>query len=135
MAEESPHAARALSAAGALTARSGDPAAGRALLERGVEAWSALGDREELASALDMFGWLLIYDAGDDRASMQSFERSLDLRRQLGDAAGETRALVGVCQVLVAQGEVARAEALSLELLERVAGDAAFRALRVPLPR
>ena len=45
------------------------------------------------------------------------------MRRQLGDAAGETRALVGVCQVLVAQGEVARAEVLSLELLERAAGD------------
>ena len=36
-----------------------------------------------------------------------------------GDRVGETRALVGVCQVLVALGEVARAEALSRELLER----------------
>jgi predicted ATPase/class 3 adenylate cyclase len=123
VADQSPHAARALTAAGALTARSGDPAAGRALLERGVDAWHALGDREELASALDTLGWLLVYDAGDDRASMEAFERSLELRRQLGDAGGETRALVGVCQVLVALGEVTRAEALSLELLERAAGD------------
>ena len=34
------------------------------------------------------------------------------------DGRGETHALVGVCQVLVALGEVDRAEALSVELLE-----------------
>ncbi len=123
MADGSVHGARALTAAGALTARSGNADAGRALLERGIDAWSALDNREELASALDALGWLLIYDAGDDQASLQAFERSLELRRQLGDAAGETRALVGVCQVLVALGEVERAEVLSLELIERSAGD------------
>jgi predicted ATPase/class 3 adenylate cyclase len=122
VADQSAHA-RALTAAGALTARCGDAEAGRALLERGIEAWHALDNREELASALDMLGWLLVYDAEDDRASLQAFERSLELRRQLGDAAGETRALLGVCQVLVALGEVTRAEVLSLELLERAAGD------------
>ena len=52
------------------------------------------------------------------------FERSLELRRQPRDAGGETRALVGVCQVLVALGEVERAESLSRDLLERAAGDA-----------
>src|SRR4029077_20810110 len=125
VADESARGARALTAAGALTARAGNPDAGRALLKRGIDAWSALDDLQELASALDMLGWLLIYDAGDPhvRASLQAFERSLELRRQLGDADGETRALVGVCQVLVALGEVTRAEALSLELLERAAGD------------
>ena len=123
VADESAHGARALTAAGALTARCGDAEAGRALLERGIEAWHALDNREELAAALDTFGWLLIYDAGDDRASLRAFERSLELRRQLGDADGETRALVGVCQVLVALSEVTRAEVLSLELLERAAGD------------
>jgi len=117
------HRARALTAAGYLTARCGDAEAGRALLERGIEAWHALDEQEELASALDALGWLLIYDAGDDPESLRAFDRSLELRRQLGDAAGETRALVGVCQVLVALGEVARAEVLSRELLERAAGD------------
>jgi len=121
--DESAHAARALTAAGALTARGGKAEAGRALLERAIDAWYALDNREELASALDTLGWLLIYDAGDDPASLQAFERSLELRRQLEDATGETRALVGVCQVLVALGEVTRAGALSLELLERAAGD------------
>ena len=34
-----------------------------------------------------------------------------------------TRALVGVCQVLVALGEVERAETISRDLLERAGGD------------
>ena len=68
-------------------------------------------------------GWLLVYDAGDDQASLRAFERSVDLQRRRRDASGETRALVGVCQVLVALGQVARAEELSRELLERAAGD------------
>jgi predicted ATPase/class 3 adenylate cyclase len=123
VADEFVYGARALTAAGALTARCGDAEAGRALLQRGIDAWRALDNREELASALDALGWLLVYDAGDDRASLQAFERSLELRRQLRDADGETRALIGVCQVLVALGEVTRAEVLSLELLERAAGD------------
>jgi predicted ATPase/class 3 adenylate cyclase len=120
---ESAHAARALTAAGALTARRGDVEAGRALLERGIDAWSELDDRAELAAAQDALGWLLVYDAGDDQSSLRAFERSLELQRRGGDAGGETRALVGVCQVLVALGQVARAEELSLELLERAAGD------------
>jgi predicted ATPase/class 3 adenylate cyclase len=115
--------ARALTAAGALAARSGDVEAGRALLERGIDAWSELDDRAELAAAYDALGWLLVYDAGDDQASLRAFERSVDLQRRRGDASGETRALVGVCQVLVALGQVARAEELSRELLERAAGD------------
>ena len=45
----------------------------------------------------------------------------------LGDGVGETRALVGVCQVLVALDEVERAEALSHELLERGKDDVRTR--------
>ena len=115
--------ARALGASGALTARRGDPAAGRAQLEDAIERWRDLGDRAELASALDVLGWLLVYDAGDDPGSLDAFERSLEIQRERGDRAGETRALVGVCQVLVALGEVDRAESLSGELLEMAEGD------------
>src|SRR5215212_7904318 len=115
--------ARALTASGALVARHGDAASGRAQLEQAIGLWSELGDSAEKASALDLLGWLLVYDAGDDRGSLMAFEQSLELRRQLGDEAGETRALVGVCQVLVALGETERAEELSRDLLERAAGD------------
>ena len=96
--------------------------------------WRELGDLDELASALDSLGWPLVYDADDNPRALDAFEQSLELRRELGDAAGETRALVGIAQVLVAMGETERAEAISLELLERAARSA-HGALRVPLPR
>ena len=104
-------------------ARRGDAAEGRAQLDEAIELWRELGDRDELASALDLLGWLLVYDAGDDPGSLRAFEQAHELRRELGDSAGETRALVGVAQVLVALGETERAEALSRDLLEKAGGD------------
>ena len=118
-----PSRARALTASGSLAARHGDVHEGRTQLDEAIGLWRALGDRSELASALDALGWLLVYDAGDDPGSLAAFERSLELRRELADGPGETRALVGVCQVLVALGEVQRAESLSRELLEMAGGD------------
>ena len=115
--------ARALTAAGSLIARGGDADAGRALLSEGIDRWRDLRDRAELASALDVLGWVLVYDAGDDHGSLDAFERSLELRRELADEDGETRALVGTCQVLVALGDVERAESLSRELLDRAGRD------------
>jgi predicted ATPase/class 3 adenylate cyclase len=117
-----PALARAHVAAGALVARLGDPEEGRGLVEQAIARWTRLQDTREAASALDTLGWLLVYDAGHDAASLEAFERSLALHRDVGDRAGETRAMVGVCQVLVALGDVERAEALSRELLE-LAGD------------
>ena len=74
-------------------------------------------------SALDSLGWPLIYDAGDEAGALKAFEQSLELRRELGDPAAVTRALVGVCQVLVALGDVDRAEPMSRNLLERAGDD------------
>ena len=115
--------ARALTALGSLTARYSDVDKGRAWLSEGIELWHELGDRAELASALDERGWTLMYHAADNAGSLAAFEQSLALRRELGDHLGETRALVGVCQVLVAMGDVERAESLSHELLEMADGD------------
>jgi predicted ATPase/class 3 adenylate cyclase len=115
--------ALALAASGALVARRGDAESGRKQLEEAIEILRVLGDRRELASALDSLGWPLIYDAGDTEGSLAAFEESLALSQELGDAAGVKRALVGVCQVLVALGDVDRAEPLSRELLERAGGD------------
>jgi predicted ATPase/DNA-binding SARP family transcriptional activator len=120
---QGPARARALTTAGTLVGRSGDADAGLALLSEGVDLWRDLDDRDELGSALDALGWLLVYDAGDDAASLDAFERSLALRRELADGPGETRALAGVCQALVALGNVERAESLSHELLDRADGD------------
>jgi predicted ATPase/class 3 adenylate cyclase len=115
--------ARALTSYGALLARQGDVAAGIADLDAGVAMWRELGDLGELAAALDSLGWPLVYDADDNPRSLEAFEQSLELHRKLGDAAGATRALVGIAQVLVAMGETERAEAISLDLLDRAAGD------------
>jgi len=115
--------ARALTWSGGLVARHGEAAQGRAQLETAIALWAELGDRAEEAVARDLLGWLLVYDLGDAEVALQVFEQSLELSRQLGDEGGETRALVGVCQVLVALGESERAEALSRALLERAAGD------------
>ena len=118
-----PVLARALVAAGALAARLGAVAEGRAQVDEGIAHWSELDDRAELAAALDALGWVLIYDANEDEASLEAFERSLAVWQELGDRAGETRATVGVCQVLVALGDVERAETLSGELLELAGGE------------
>jgi predicted ATPase/class 3 adenylate cyclase len=111
--------ARALTASGSLAARTGKIEEGRTRLEQAVARWGDLGDRSETATALEALGWLLVYDAGDDAESLEAFEEACSIRRELADDAGETRALVGVCQVLVALGEVERAEALANELLRR----------------
>ena len=115
--------ARALTACGSLAARLGDAEAGRKQVDDGIELWRELGERNEVASALDTLGWLLVYDAGDDAGALAAFEESVGLRRELGDAAGENRALVGTCQVLVALGDTERAQPLSLALLEKAQGD------------
>jgi tetratricopeptide (TPR) repeat protein len=115
--------ARALTASGALLARQGDAPAGIAELDAAVAMWRHLGDRDGLASALDSLGWPLVYDAANNTRALAAFGQSLELWRQLGDEAGVTRALVGTAQVLVAMGETEHAEAISLDLLARAAGD------------
>ena len=119
--------ARALTASGSLAARIGTVKEGRLRLEDAVARWRELGDRAETGAALEALGWLLVYDADDYAASLAVFEEARSIRVDLGDGAGETRALVGVCQVLVALDEVERAEALSHELLERGKDDVRTR--------
>ena len=114
--------ARALTASGALTGRLGDVARGRADLERAIEAWIELGDLAELAAALDSLAWLLFF-IGDEHGALAAFERSRDLWMQLGDGPGETRALVGICQVRVGLGDVEQAESLAKDLLAAARGD------------
>jgi predicted ATPase/class 3 adenylate cyclase len=119
--------ARALTASGALAARTGRVEEGRTRLEEAIGYWRELGDRKETAAALEALGWLLVYDAGDDVASLAAFEEAHSIRLELADPAGETRALVGVCQVLVALGEAERAEALANELLGQARNDVRTR--------
>jgi tetratricopeptide (TPR) repeat protein len=64
-----------------------------------------------------------VYEAGNAPEALEAFEQSLELRGEQADRLGETRALVGVCQALVAVGDVERAESLSRDLLGRAGGD------------
>jgi predicted ATPase/class 3 adenylate cyclase len=114
---EGPVRATALTAAGGLSGWQGDTDECRALLGAGIALWRELGDVAELASALDTAGWAL-FAVGDNLPSLAAFEESLELRRGSGDALGELRSLSGVCQMLVAESEVDRAEPLSRQLLE-----------------
>src|SRR3954462_13851581 len=109
--------------AGSLAARSGLVDEGRAALADAIAVWRELGDQREVAATLDALGWLLVYDAGDDAAALDAFEQSLAVSRDRRDTHGEARALAGVCQVLVALGEVDRAESLSRDLLELAHGE------------
>jgi predicted ATPase/class 3 adenylate cyclase len=121
---DGPSGARALVAAGGLAGRRGGEAErAREQLERGIALWRRIGGDDELASALDELGWMFFFSGGKDSEGLRAFEESLRLRSALGDRAGTTRALVGVCQLLVAQGEIARAEELSNELLELARAD------------
>lgn len=115
--------ARALAASGALAARTGKVALGRGRLEEAVALFREIEAPAETALALDALGWLLVYDASGDVAALTAFEQELSVCRELGDDGGETRALVGLCQMHVVLGDVERAEELSQELLERAAGD------------
>jgi predicted ATPase/class 3 adenylate cyclase len=115
--------ARALTAAGSLLARSGRVDEGRVALADAIAVWRELGDEREVAATLEALGWLLVYDAGDDDAALDAFEQSVAVSRELRDTNGEARALAGVCQVLVALGEVDRAEPLSRDLLKLAHGE------------
>ncbi len=109
--------ARALTVAGALAGWQGSSEEGPARLAEGIELWRGIGADDEVAPALDMLGWVYFFN-GENDAGVEAFEESLELWRRRGDRSGELRALVGVCQMLVAKGDVDRAEPLSRELLE-----------------
>ena len=117
--------AAALTALGGIASWEGDADHGPAWIGEGIARWRELGDVAELTYALETLGWAF-FVLGDNLPSLAAFEESLELRRTSDDRLGEMRSLSGVCQMLVAEGEVDRAEPLSRELLElaRDRGDA-----------
>jgi non-specific serine/threonine protein kinase len=120
--ETTPAIARALTAAGALAGQQGRRAESEAFFAAAVKQWRELDEQAELASALEAYAWSLFFTGENDR-SLATFEEALALRRMRGE--GEAPALSGVCQTLVARGDVVRAEPLSRQLLEisRAAAD------------
>ena len=116
--EPTPAAARALAAAGSLSGQTGRQEDAGRYFTQSIAAWREIGDQAELVSTLETFGWALFF-GGEERRSQAVFEEALELRRTLSGSTAP--ALAGVCQVLVAKGDVDRAELLSRELLQTAA--------------
>jgi predicted ATPase/class 3 adenylate cyclase len=86
-------------------------------LEEALSLWRELGDARGQALALESIGWA--HDHHGNYADAQvAHEQSLAVRREAGAPEIEgAAARAGLCHVLVASGEVARAEAMAQELL------------------
>jgi tetratricopeptide (TPR) repeat protein len=90
-------------------------------LEDAVKLWRELGDLRGEGLALHTLGWAHDHH-GNYAAARDAFEQSLSVLRQadVPDLEGAA-ARAGLCHVLVATGEVERAEAMAHELLDIVA--------------
>jgi hypothetical protein len=94
------------------------------MLTESLELSRALGDRWGTAWSQHLLAIIYTFTCEPEPGAIERLQQdSLAIWRELGDRPGELRALVGVCQLLVALGDVDRAEPLSRELLE-VAEDA-----------
>ncbi len=107
--------ARALTSLGYIDDTQGRSAAALSRHEQAIELWHTLADETGLTEAREGLGWAL-YMCGEKARALQLFEQNLELARGLGHQALVSRALAGVCQLLVATGQFERAEPLALEL-------------------
>jgi predicted ATPase/class 3 adenylate cyclase len=91
-------------------------------LEEALSLWRELGDAKGEGLALEAIGWAHDHH-GDYAAAQDAHEQSLSVRREAGVPELEgASARAGLCHVLVASGEIERAEAMAQELFE-VAAD------------
>ena len=108
--------ARALDGAGFLAAWQGDHVSAKELIEKALIIWREMGDQNEVALTLGHMGWSSFMQ-GDNAAALRLFEESLELHRRSGNKRLINRAILDVCQVLVSQGQVAKARPLANEAL------------------
>jgi hypothetical protein len=94
-----------------------DYAEGRQLSERSIEIWRKLGNKMEVALALEPYAWTFWY-SGDNAGAYKAFEESLEYFRQLGDEKLINRATLNICQILVSDWNVDKAEPMALKALE-----------------
>ncbi|HZM69516.1 MAG TPA: protein kinase [Candidatus Cryosericum sp.] len=109
--------ARALWGASVLAALQGDADAARPPAEEGLAILGELGDVREAALALEAIGWSHWF-AGENPAALARFEESLRLQCQSGNERLINRAMLAICQVLVSDWDVDRAEPIALAALE-----------------
>ena len=119
-----PSRARALWAAAQLCAWQGDEPTCLGWMKESLQMWRVLGDRREIALALEGLGWVQ-FRSGDDETARATFEESLALQRERGDGYLINRAMVGLAQALVALERVTEVRAYASEILalSRAHGD------------
>src|SRR5262245_33397800 len=111
-----PARARAMWGAALMLVWQGDVTAARQWMEDSLRMLRELGDRREIASALEGIGWTL-FASGDDPAAYATFEECLRLQTELGDPYQITRARVGLAQMSVALDRVEQAEPLARDII------------------
>jgi len=91
----------------------------RVQMEESLSAWRSLGDRREIALALEGIGWAQLL-GGEDEAARGSFEECLRLQLEIGDPVMINRARVALTQTLVALHQLDLAHAMTKEILAYV---------------
>ena len=109
--------ARVLWGASTLALHQGENQEARRFAEETVSIWRELGDKKELALALESIGWS-VWFGGDYQAAYDAFEEALEIHRQMGDERLINRAILNICQVLVSEWRVDEAEPLAQKALE-----------------
>jgi predicted ATPase/DNA-binding SARP family transcriptional activator len=114
--------ARCLSATGALAAMQGEAEHAFEAFEAGLAILRRRGETVEECAALDDLGWGRFF-LGDNDGSEAAFERAVGLADQAAIPGLIRRTNAGLCQVLVAKGDVGRARALAEQLVRIAGGD------------
>jgi non-specific serine/threonine protein kinase len=112
-----PARARALWGVANLTARMGDGGGALPAMQEALGIWRGIGDRREVALALEGVGWAQLL-GGDDAAACATFRECLQLQNESGDRHLINRAMVALAQVLVVLTEVAEARTMAQEIIE-----------------
>jgi len=114
--------ARCLCAAAALGSMQGDAARALERFDEGLAILRRRGATTEECMALDDQGWGLFF-LGDVEGAEAAFERAVVLADQAGIPGLVRRANAGLCQMLVARGDVGRARPLARQLMRIAGGD------------
>lgn len=109
--------ARVLWGASTLALHQGEHQEASRFAEETVSIWRELGDKKELALALESIGWS-VWFGEDYKAAYDAFEEALEIHRQMGDERLINRAILNICQVLVSEWRVDEAEPLAQKALE-----------------
>jgi non-specific serine/threonine protein kinase len=94
----------------------GEGSAALPWMQDALETWRALGDRREIALALEGIGWAHLL-GGEDALACTTFEESLSLFRELEDRVLVNRAMAALAQTLVALHRVEEARPMAKEIV------------------